>query len=116
METNVRSADVSRESVRMVCMIVALVIRILLGINGDGSCACNEGWAGKYCDVCDANRWGPNCTLCSCVYGVCNTTNGDCRCNLNYIGKNCSDCKPNHWGIYCMPCLCGPNGRIHCCH
>uniref|UniRef100_A0A8C3JY96 Stabilin 2 n=1 Tax=Calidris pygmaea TaxID=425635 RepID=A0A8C3JY96_9CHAR len=64
------------------------------GINGDGTCTCQKGFAGTACEKCaEDNLFGPHCTsVCSCVHGVCNsgiTGDGRCTCFSGYTGLSC---------------------------
>ncbi|KAM6216453.1 stabilin-2 [Rhynchocyon petersi] len=81
------------------------------GMEGDGSCSCQEGFGGTACEACaDDNLFGPNCSSeCNCVHGVCNNGiggDGSCECYSAYTGANCSKPIPA-----CAALLCPENSR-----
>ncbi|KAF5926520.1 hypothetical protein HPG69_001148 [Diceros bicornis minor] len=81
------------------------------GMEGNGSCSCQEGFGGTACETCaDDNLFGPSCSaVCSCVHGVCNSgTGGDgtCECYSAYTGPNCDQPIPE-----CAALLCPENSR-----
>ncbi|XP_005865310.1 PREDICTED: stabilin-2 [Myotis brandtii] len=81
------------------------------GMEGNGSCSCQEGFGGTACETCaDDNIFGPNCTgVCSCVHGVCNSGldgNGTCECYSAYTGPHCDKPIPE-----CAALLCPENSR-----
>ena len=55
------------------------------GVDGDGSCVCEPGWAGVSCDQCAPGFWGESCTGCpACQHGSCDDGSdgsGLCLCN-----------------------------------
>uniref|UniRef100_A0A452QPT1 Stabilin 1 n=1 Tax=Ursus americanus TaxID=9643 RepID=A0A452QPT1_URSAM len=64
------------------------------GIDGNGTCVCQENFGGSACQECqDPNRFGPNCqSVCSCVHGVCSRGplgDGSCVCFAGYTGPRC---------------------------
>ncbi len=65
--------------------------------------------------VCPATTFGPDCTPCSCVHGICNNgLNGDGKClacNDDYFGENCDNNEPTC--VEGTPAL-GPNGDGKC--
>ncbi|XP_045021332.1 stabilin-2 isoform X2 [Bubalus bubalis] len=81
------------------------------GMEGNGSCLCQEGFSGTACEICAAdNVFGPNCSaVCSCVHGVCNGGihgDGTCECYSGYTGRNCDEPIPE-----CAALLCPENSR-----
>ncbi|XP_059742124.1 stabilin-2 isoform X1 [Bos taurus] len=81
------------------------------GMEGNGSCLCQEGFSGTACEICAAdNVFGPNCSaVCSCVHGVCNSGihgDGTCECYSGYTGRNCDE--PI---LECAALLCPENSR-----
>ncbi|XP_006888640.1 PREDICTED: stabilin-2 [Elephantulus edwardii] len=81
------------------------------GMEGNGSCSCQEGFGGTACESCaDDNLFGPSCSSeCSCVHGVCNSGiggDGSCECYSSYTGANCSKPIPE-----CAALLCPENSR-----
>lgn len=93
---------------------------------------CADGWAGDTCTVCDADRFGHECTPCMCPHGSCGPSGYDATpvctpggCDFNWMGANCSVCAPHftapdnnctnclpaYFGQKCdQPCTCGPRG------
>ncbi|KAM7006971.1 LOW QUALITY PROTEIN: stabilin-1 [Tautogolabrus adspersus] len=73
---------------------------------GNGTCVCDDGFAGFACQECkNPNAFGENCAKeCDCVHGVCNKGpdgDGECLCQPPYTGKRCdivsnrcSSCSP----------------------
>ncbi|KAM9680709.1 stabilin-1 isoform 1-T1 [Dama dama] len=64
------------------------------GIDGNGTCVCQENFGGSACQECrDPNRFGPDCqSVCSCVFGVCShgpRGDGSCLCFAGYTGPHC---------------------------
>nr|XP_051701790.1 stabilin-2 isoform X1 [Oryctolagus cuniculus] len=81
------------------------------GMEGNGSCSCQEGFGGTACETCaDDNLFGPSCSqVCNCVHGVCNSgLNGDgtCECFSAYTGPSCDKPVPE-----CAALLCPENSR-----
>nr|CAI9694342.1 unnamed protein product [Rangifer tarandus platyrhynchus] len=81
------------------------------GMEGNGSCLCQEGFSGTACEICAAdNVFGPSCSaVCSCVHGVCNGGihgDGSCECYSGYAGRNCDEPIPE-----CAALLCPENSR-----
>uniref|UniRef100_A0AC11BK35 Stabilin 2 n=1 Tax=Ovis aries TaxID=9940 RepID=A0AC11BK35_SHEEP len=81
------------------------------GMEGNGSCLCQEGFSGTACEICAAdNVFGPSCSaVCSCVHGVCNSGihgDGTCECYSGYTGRNCDEPIPE-----CAALLCPENSR-----
>uniref|UniRef100_A0A4W2GHQ9 Stabilin-2 n=2 Tax=Bos indicus x Bos taurus TaxID=30522 RepID=A0A4W2GHQ9_BOBOX len=81
------------------------------GMEGNGSCLCQEEFSGTACEICAAdNVFGPNCSaVCSCVHGVCNSGihgDGTCECYSGYTGRNCDEPIPE-----CAALLCPENSR-----
>lgn len=80
------------------------------GYYGDGSCNCQIGWKGLYCDKCKNNYYGMLCDKCNnCNHGICNDTingNGKCVCNKGYTGLLCNKCSNGFTKInnYCAEC------------
>ena len=58
-----------------------------MGKNGDGSCACDLGWAGPYCNI--TCPLGPGPSTCG-GHGECLQADATCVCELGFAGKNCS--------------------------
>uniref|UniRef100_A0A8C9BB91 Stabilin-2 n=1 Tax=Phocoena sinus TaxID=42100 RepID=A0A8C9BB91_PHOSS len=81
------------------------------GMEGNGSCSCQEGFGGTACETCtDDNVFGPSCSaMCSCVHGVCNSGihgDGTCECYSGYTGPSCDKPIPE-----CAALLCPENSR-----
>ncbi|KAG8514099.1 Stabilin-2, partial [Galemys pyrenaicus] len=81
------------------------------GMEGNGSCSCQEGFGGTACESCaDDNLFGPSCSgACSCVHGVCSSGvegNGSCGCFSAYTGPRCDQPIPD-----CAALLCPENAR-----
>ncbi|KAF4022591.1 hypothetical protein G4228_014958, partial [Cervus hanglu yarkandensis] len=58
---------------------------------------------------CCPGHWGPDCMVCSCVHGVCNSGihgDGSCECYSGYTGRNCDE--PI---LECAALLCPENSR-----
>uniref|UniRef100_A0A671XZ96 Stabilin 1 n=1 Tax=Sparus aurata TaxID=8175 RepID=A0A671XZ96_SPAAU len=61
---------------------------------GNGTCVCDEGFAGFACQECkNPNFYGEKCDkACDCEHGVCNQGpegDGQCLCQPPYTGKRC---------------------------
>ncbi|XP_021114057.1 stabilin-2 isoform X2 [Heterocephalus glaber] len=81
------------------------------GMDGNGTCACQEGFGGLACETCThGNLFGPNCSsVCKCVHGVCNSGlqgDGTCECYSAYTGPSCDTPVPE-----CAALLCPENSR-----
>ncbi|XP_035959404.2 stabilin-2 [Halichoerus grypus] len=81
------------------------------GMEGNGSCSCQDGFGGTACETCAAdNLFGPSCSAaCSCVHGVCNSGidgDGSCECYSAYTGPSCDKPIPE-----CAALLCPENSR-----
>ncbi|XP_053576998.1 stabilin-1 [Bombina bombina] len=92
------------------------------GINGNGTCVCNDGFSGDACEDCsDDNLYGPNCSsACDCKHGVCNngiTGDGSCICTAGFTGPQCDQedppCKTLNCG-YSSRCVLSTLGRLMC--
>ncbi|XP_065909400.1 stabilin-2-like isoform X2 [Dysidea avara] len=67
------------------------------GINGNGTCICNDSFTGSICEVCAGpNMFGSNCSQeCTCINGICDEGplgSGQCltgSCNVGFTGDNC---------------------------
>ncbi|XP_072277153.1 stabilin-1 [Pyxicephalus adspersus] len=64
------------------------------GLNGNGTCICDEGFTGFSCNECsDPFLYGDKCdSACQCKHGICkNGINGDgsCICEAGYMGSTC---------------------------
>ena len=93
----------------------------------DGSCACDDYFAGDACDACDAGTLGtyPNCIDDPCDpdpcngHGTCDTADGSCTCNDYFAGDTCNACGADAVGTYpdCVDNPCDPdpcNGHGTC--
>ncbi|KAM9824594.1 stabilin-2 [Neosynchiropus ocellatus] len=80
------------------------------GIGGNGTCSCQDGFAGTACEDCLPDRYGPTCSsVCSCVHGLCEAGlkgNGRCTCLSGYKGPNCNQELPE-----CASLGCRANSR-----
>ncbi|XP_007950593.1 stabilin-2 [Orycteropus afer afer] len=81
------------------------------GLEGNGSCSCQEGFGGTACEDCaDDNLFGPSCSaVCNCVHGVCKSGidgDGTCECYSAYTGASCN--KPIN---PCSQNICHPHAR-----
>ncbi|KAM9334912.1 stabilin-2 [Symphorus nematophorus] len=63
------------------------------GLGGNGTCSCQEGFAGTACEDCAPRRFGPTCSSeCQCVHGLCDhglKGEGSCFCFAGYKGTRC---------------------------
>ncbi|XP_071082135.1 stabilin-2-like isoform X1 [Haliotis cracherodii] len=64
------------------------------GIDGIGTCDCDENFTGTVCELCTNNTlYGPNCTEeCQCGNGTCNNGvfgDGSCDCFSGFTGDYC---------------------------
>ncbi|XP_045349022.1 stabilin-1 isoform X1 [Leopardus geoffroyi] len=76
------------------------------GIDGNGTCVCQENFSGSSCQECqDPSRFGPNCqSVCSCVHGVCShgpLGDGSCLCFAGYTGPRCDQELPVCQALNC---------------
>ncbi|KAJ1069432.1 hypothetical protein K5549_017863, partial [Capra hircus] len=81
------------------------------GIDGNGTCVCQENFGGSACQECrDPNRFGPDCqSVCRCVYGVCRhgpRGDGSCLCFAGYTGAHC-----DHELLACQALNCPRNSQ-----
>ena len=90
------------------------------GIYGDGSCACDIGWTGKYCNVCN-DRFKPagKCDLCRLGYKDNIITGERCsQCARQYTGENCDICadgwQPWTYNSTLFPKILDDDGRHIC--
>uniref|UniRef100_A0A8C5FQV0 Stabilin 2 n=1 Tax=Gadus morhua TaxID=8049 RepID=A0A8C5FQV0_GADMO len=79
------------------------------GMGGNGTCSCQDGFAGTACEDCSPNRYGQDCRSgkCRCVHGVCNSgmrQDGSCTCFSGYKGPACDQELPD-----CAALSCGLN-------
>ncbi|XP_030210532.1 stabilin-2 [Gadus morhua] len=78
------------------------------GMGGNGTCSCQDGFAGTACEDCSPNRYGQDCrSECRCVHGVCNSgmrQDGSCTCFSGYKGPACDQELPD-----CAALSCGLN-------
>ncbi|XP_034530059.1 stabilin-2 [Notolabrus celidotus] len=76
------------------------------GLGGNGTCSCQEGFAGTACELCAPGRYGPSCkSVCSCVHGLCDsglTGSGSCLCFSGYKGPNCDQELPECSALGCQ--------------
>ncbi|XP_053156108.1 stabilin-1 [Hemicordylus capensis] len=76
------------------------------GLRGNGTCTCEENYAGYACQDCrDANRFGPNCQyVCECQHGICNSGvlgDGSCTCYAHFTGPKCDQELSHCGGVVC---------------
>ncbi|PIK54330.1 hypothetical protein BSL78_08758 [Apostichopus japonicus] len=76
-----------------------------------GSCDCQPGFTGLYCDsICAEGSFGVGCNItCSCHNrAYCNHTNGHCSCTPGWIGPSCEfACGVGLYGQDCLEsCQC----------
>uniref|UniRef100_A0A3Q4HNH7 Stabilin 2 n=1 Tax=Neolamprologus brichardi TaxID=32507 RepID=A0A3Q4HNH7_NEOBR len=80
------------------------------GLGGNGTCSCQEGFAGTACEDCTPGRYSPTCSsVCSCVHGLCASGivgDGRCTCFSGYTGPNCDQELPE-----CAALSCQQNSR-----
>uniref|UniRef100_A0A8D1MSS1 Stabilin-2 n=1 Tax=Sus scrofa TaxID=9823 RepID=A0A8D1MSS1_PIG len=87
------------------------------GMEGNGSCSCQEGFGGTACENCaDDNVFGPSCSAaCPCVHGVCNSGihgDGTCECFSGYTGPNCDKPIPACAALFCPEnSRCSPSSK-----
>jgi len=86
--------------------------------NGNSDCVCSNGFLGTYCDQCQTNYYGVNCTVfcentstCS-NHGAC-AQDGSCTCDESatngfWSGSSCNACKVNFYGSDCKTGFVGP--------
>ncbi|XP_069499284.1 stabilin-1 [Ambystoma mexicanum] len=92
------------------------------GITGNGTCLCNEKFAGFACQECaDENAYGPDCaSTCDCTFGVCQagvSGDGSCICQAGYTGLKCDEESPSCKALNCgenTHCKDPPDGRLTC--
>nr|XP_033807631.1 stabilin-2 isoform X2 [Geotrypetes seraphini] len=92
------------------------------GIQGNGTCTCQEGFGGTACETCsEDNLFGANCnSVCSCVHGLCNNgINGDgtCTCLSGYAGRHCDQPLPECTKLQCPEntrCTSSTGGVLEC--
>ncbi|CUF41097.1 GPI-anchored surface protein, putative, partial [Bodo saltans] len=69
------------------------------GVDGNGVCSCNSGWAGLWCSTqCPGTDGDCN------GHGVCHSGllgNGTCTCTGNFAAPNCSVCITDYTGTSC---------------
>jgi hypothetical protein len=87
------------------------------GVDGDGTCRCEVGWAGSLCNVCALGFYGGNCTQCpACVSGNCDeglAGSGACTCaTTTVVGALCDACIPGFFGATCTG-VCPPCATPH---
>lgn len=103
------------------CGVCGVHGECLDGMNGDGSCDCDVGWAGDECDECAPGYFGFDC---GGFCGAC-PAHSECDDGLHGLGcvctgtwkqeapnAACDDCQPLHYGPTCAPCPvdCGVHG------
>uniref|UniRef100_A0A673TVL4 Stabilin 1 n=1 Tax=Suricata suricatta TaxID=37032 RepID=A0A673TVL4_SURSU len=76
------------------------------GIDGNGTCMCQENFTGFACQDCqDPDRFGPNCqSVCSCIHGICSRGplgDGSCLCFAGYTGPHCDQELPVCQALNC---------------
>uniref|UniRef100_A0A8C0JKC5 Stabilin 1 n=1 Tax=Canis lupus dingo TaxID=286419 RepID=A0A8C0JKC5_CANLU len=76
------------------------------GIDGNGTCVCQQNFSGSACQECQDPKWfGPNCqSVCSCVHGVCShgpLGDGSCLCFAGYTGPRCDQELPVCQALNC---------------
>ncbi|XP_017292654.2 stabilin-2, partial [Kryptolebias marmoratus] len=80
------------------------------GLGGNGTCSCQDGFAGTACEDCVPERYGPTCSSeCTCVHGLCDSGlkgDGRCTCFSGYKGPNCDQELPD-----CAALTCPQNSR-----
>ncbi|XP_031424352.1 stabilin-1 [Clupea harengus] len=63
------------------------------GRAGTGACKCHPGFKGSACELCLANHYGSECTVCKCaVHGKCDDGmdgSGNCFCDEGWTGNYC---------------------------
>ncbi|XP_068133029.1 stabilin-2 isoform X2 [Hyperolius riggenbachi] len=92
------------------------------GMGGNGTCTCQEAFAGTACEKCrDDNVYGPDCrSVCDCVHGICNsgiTGNGLCLCLSAYGGPRCDKPIPDCVALKCREnsrCVISDTGTMEC--
>ncbi|KAM3927008.1 stabilin-2 [Leptodactylus fuscus] len=92
------------------------------GLDGNGTCSCQEGFGGIACEKCaDNNMYGADCrSACSCVHGVCNSGidgDGICLCFSSYGGPRCDEPLPDCVALNCkanMRCVSSSSGVLEC--
>ncbi|XP_044156394.1 stabilin-1 [Bufo gargarizans] len=81
------------------------------GLQGNGTCICNEGFTGFSCNECsDPSLYGANCnSACHCKHGICKSGlsgDGSCTCEAGYMGLTCEQ-----ESLSCSKNNCGSNSR-----
>ncbi|KAM9324471.1 stabilin-1 [Gastrophryne carolinensis] len=81
------------------------------GIEGNGTCICEEGFTGFDCSECsDPSLYGERCSsACRCEHGICKNGikgDGSCICEAGYMGSKCG-----LESLSCKALNCGPNSR-----
>ncbi|KAG8439430.1 hypothetical protein GDO86_005587 [Hymenochirus boettgeri] len=92
------------------------------GIQGNGSCSCQDHFGGTACEMCAAdNLYGADCrSVCDCLHGVCNSgINGDgtCMCYSGYGGPKCDQPLPDCVALQCRDnarCVTSSTGALEC--
>jgi hypothetical protein len=106
--------------------------RVVGGVNGNCTCACDLGWDGQRCTRCAAGYQGELCQVCAAGYYLygsqcidqCILNSVSCNGNaldtpdgiLNAGGLCVCKCKPNYDGAKCDRCKIGYEDYAGGCH
>ncbi|KAE8615136.1 hypothetical protein XENTR_v10008418 [Xenopus tropicalis] len=92
------------------------------GIQGNGSCTCQEHFGGTACETCSGNNlYGADCNkVCDCVHGVCKSGisgDGTCSCYSGYDGPKCDQPLKECAALQCREntrCVNSSTGALEC--
>eukprot|EP01065_Artemidia_motanka_P017846 TRINITY_DN21250_c0_g1_i1.p1 TRINITY_DN21250_c0_g1~~TRINITY_DN21250_c0_g1_i1.p1 ORF type:complete len:1000 (+),score=208.33 TRINITY_DN21250_c0_g1_i1:58-3000(+) len=73
------------------------------GLCVNGTCRCNQGWAGIDCKECDSCSGHGTCTVAGTIR--------ECKCYDHWQGEFCTDCVAGRYGADCeTDCTCSGHG------
>ncbi|XP_038170878.1 stabilin-2 isoform X2 [Arvicola amphibius] len=92
------------------------------GVNGVGTCKCEQGFNGTACETCAEGKYGVHCDqACACVHGRCSqgpSGDGSCDCEVGWRGVHCDiEITKDNCNGTCHTsanCLLDPDGKASC--